>query len=210
MTIPEPSRTWQQQRHVRILQNDVTAFAELSEQALPHLVYFLQQQFSTQDSHQQEMVAIDALMAYQALPDKYKPEKLSLFAYLRMAARGDMLNLIDKETRQERRQQPLDDPAIQGQLPTLDLLTSTGELEEWLETHTRLSRADLLQQLDQDLNKTDKNILLLMLDGVRDTQRYAEVLGITHLSQSEQQAEVKRAKDRLQKRLQRFGEQIRR
>ncbi|MBE2224987.1 MAG: hypothetical protein IAF02_25835, partial [Anaerolineae bacterium] len=189
--------------------NDVTAFAELSEFALPHLVGFLQQQFPTQEVHQVEITAIDTLMAYQMLPNKYNADKLSLFAYLRMAARGDMLNAIDKEARRAQRNQPIDDPMLQSQLPSLDLLTQTGELDEWLETHTKLSRTELLQKLDADLDKTDKEMLLLMFDGVRDTARYAAVLDISHLPQPEQQAEVKRAKDRLQKRLQRFGNQIR-
>lgn len=209
MNIPEPSPTWQQQRHDRILQDDVTAFAELSEYALPHLIGFLQQLFPNQETHQHEIVAIDTLMTYLALPEKYKPEKLTLFAYLRMAARGDFLNAIDKETRREQRLHPIDDPSLQEQLPNLDLLTQTGKLDEWLETHTQLSRTELLQKLDDDLDKTDKEILLLMFDGVRDTTRYAEVLGISDLALPQQQAEVKRAKDRLQKRLQRFGKQIR-
>ena len=209
MGISEPPFTWQKQCHQRILQKDVTAFAELSEFALPHLISFLQQQFHNQEIHQIEITAIDALMAYRTLPEKYNSNKLSLFAYLRMAARGDMLNAIDRETRRERRQQPIDDPTLQEQLPSLDLLTQTGELNEWLETHTKLTRTELLQKLDEDLDKTDKEMLLLMFDGVRDTAQFAEVLGISHLPQAEQQAEVKRAKDRLQKRLQRFGDQIR-
>jgi hypothetical protein len=209
MVISEPSSAWQQQRHKRILQEDVTAFAELSELALPHLISFLQQQFPNQESHSIEIIAIDTLMTYLAMPGKYKTEKLSLFAYLRMDARGDMLNVIDKETRHNKRHQPLDDPTLQDQLPSLDLLTQTGELDEWLQTQTNLTRTELLQKLDDDLDKTDKEILLLIFDGVRDTPRYADVMGIAHLPQAEQQAQVKRAKDRLQKRLQRFGDQIR-
>ena len=209
MEIPEPSQGWQQQRHKRILQEDVTAFAELSEYALPHLIGFLQQQFPTQEAHQIEIAAIDTLMTYLAMPEKYNPDKLSLFAYLRMSARGDMLNAIDKETRHGRRHQPIDDPTLQEQLPSLDLLTQTGELDEWLETQTKLTRTELLQKLDEDLDKTDKEILLLMFDGVRDTSQFAEVMNISDLPQAEQQAQVKRAKDRLQKRLQRFGNEIR-
>jgi len=187
----------------------MTAFAELSEYALFHLISFLQRQFPNQEAHQIEIIAIDTLMTYLAMPEKYKPEKLSLFAYLRMAARGDMLNAIDKATRYEHRHQPIDDPTLQDQIPSLDLLTQTGELDEWLQTQTNLTRTELLQKLDEDLDKTDKEMLLLMFDEVRDTYRYADVMGITHLPQVEQQAQVKRAKDRLQKRLQRFGNQIR-
>jgi hypothetical protein len=40
-----------------------------------------------------------------------------------------------------------------------------------------------------------------MLQGERKTARFARVLGIEHLSKKEQQAEVKRVKDKLKKRI---------
>jgi DNA-directed RNA polymerase specialized sigma24 family protein len=210
MKLSEPSREWQLKRHERILQDDVTAFAELSEIALPHLVLFLQQQFPQQDAHHQEMIAIDTLMAYHARPTSYNPEKLGLLAYLRMAARGDMLNIIDKQARRQKKLSDLDDPSVQKQLPTQGILTDSGNLKEWLQTHTDLSRTELLKQLSNELDESDQEILLLMLEEERDHKPYAEILDIGHFPVVEQRKIVKRNKDRIQKKIERFGIRARR
>ena len=52
-------------------------------------------------------------------------------------------------------------------------------------------------------NAVDREIALLMLENVRDTDSYAHTLGISHLSQDKREAEVKRHKDRIKKTLQR-------
>ncbi|MBK7893319.1 MAG: hypothetical protein IPJ90_00115 [Anaerolineaceae bacterium] len=88
MSASEPSRPWQTQKHKEILNGESpTAFAQLAELALPHLVHFLQQEFHQAEPHLHETAAIDALLTYHHAPQKYNPDKLTLFAYLRMAAR---------------------------------------------------------------------------------------------------------------------------
>ncbi len=204
----EPSREWQEQKHQQNLQKDPIAFAELCELALPHLVSFLASQFPQQDAHLPEIIAIDCLLDYQKKPQHFDPQKLSLFAYFRMATRRDMLNKIDKNRRRERRLTDIDDPAVQFQLPDNDNTQENDGLDEWLLQHTDLSRQEILEALDAELDEDDSRILLLMLDGVRETSEFASVLGISHLDELEQRKEVKRAKDRLTKKLQRFGKRI--
>ena len=58
------------------------------------------------------------------------------------------------------------------------------------------------------MDPNDKGILLLMLEGVRETHRYAQVMGIANQDETVQRREVKRAKDRLIKQLQRFGQRV--
>jgi len=205
MKAPEPNRTWQDEKYQRLLRNDPTAFAELCEQILPHLVAFLQSIFPQQETHNLEMVAIDVLLRFRTEPEKYDPQKLSLVAYLRMAARGDMLNLLDKNRRRERRFVNLENLSTE---PEENLIEEHFALDEWLEQHTDLSRQELLAALDVELDPSDKGLLLLMLEGVRETHRYAQVMGITHQDETVQRREVKRAKDRLIKQLQRFGQRI--
>jgi hypothetical protein len=204
--LSEPSRAWQDQQHQRILRNDAIAFAELSELALPHLVSFLKATFPQSESALTEMVAIDCLLAYQARPNQYDPSQLTLFAYFRMAARRDVLNAIDKKTRHEQRLFDIDDPAIQSQLPEQDIIGET--FDEWLQDYTHLSRQEILDAFEAELEATDRQLLSLMLNGVRDTGAYAEVMGIADQTLSVQRREVKRAKDRLTKKLQRFGQRL--
>lgn len=208
MTLDEPSTAWQEQQHQRILKQDPTAFAELCERALPHLVSFLQRLYTPSDTHQCEQVAIDSLLNYQARPAQYDPTQLALWPYLRMAAKGDMLNLIDKQNRQNQHFVPLDDPAVQQQLPWQDTIQEQFALDEWLQQYTHYSPQEIMALLEAELNESDRQVLSLLMEGVRDTRHYAERLNITHLDVPAQQAEVKRVKDRLVKKLRRFSQKL--
>jgi hypothetical protein len=57
----------------------------------------------------------------------------------------------------------------------------------------------------QACTEAERRVLALMLDGERSSAAYAQVLGITGLPAAEQEREVKRAKDRIKKRLEREG-----
>ena len=54
-----------------------------------------------------------------------------------------------------------------------------------------------IQELFPDLK--DQQLVTMMMDGIRDTEEYAKVLGIEHLSSSEQKDVVKNHKDRIKK-----------
>jgi DNA-directed RNA polymerase specialized sigma24 family protein len=203
MTALEPARDWQDRQHRLVVQNRITAFAELCEIALPHISYYLQTQFPQFDPHMHHMVAADALLAYQKRPSQYDPEKLSLFAFLRMAARRDFLNAIDKKRRLEQRLTDIDDPAVQTTLsedPVDDLS------EAWLQQYTDLTTAEFLDAFICNLSEDDRQIFALILNGERATEPYAALMGLTDLSVDRQRQEVKRAKDRLMTRLRRFAQ----
>ncbi|NIT57458.1 MAG: hypothetical protein GWN00_14875 [Aliifodinibius sp.] len=205
MDISEPSRTWQDEKYQSLLRNNPTAFAELCERILPHLVEFLRKQFPQQEAHNLEMVAIDVLLKFRAGPEKYDPGKLSLAAYLRMSARSDFLNLLDKNRRREQR---LTNIETIGAVPQENPIEDHFALDEWLEQYTNLSRQEVLAALKAEIDPNDIDILMLMIEGVRETPRYAAVMGIADQDESVQRQEVKRAKDRLIKQLQRFGKRI--
>lgn len=208
MTLFEPSRAWQDSLHLRILQEDVTAFAELCELALPHLVQYLEKRYPQIDSFMYETVAIDSLLDYQSKASQYDFTKISLYAYLRMAARRDMLNAIEKANRMERRLADIDNPFVQNQMLTQAPPQEYSEIDGWLLENTDLSLSEIMKTLDKELDEYEKSALMLMLDGVRETDTYAKVLGLDNLDIATQQIEVKRTKDRLLKKLRRFGERI--
>lgn len=205
MELSEPNRAWQNEKYQRLLRNDPTAFSELCEKILPHLVAFLQNLFPQQDQHYSEMVAIDVLLKFRNEPEKFDPRKLSLVAYLRMSARGDMLNLLDKKRRREQR---LTDIERSTTIPEENPIEVHFALDEWLSQYTDLSRQEVLAALETEIDPNDKGVLMLMLEGVRETHRYARVMGISRQDEKTQRQEVKRAKDRLIKQLQRFGQRI--
>jgi DNA-directed RNA polymerase specialized sigma24 family protein len=193
---------------MRVLHEDVTAFAELCDLALPHLIEYLTKYFPGQDTFMHETVAIDCLLDYQARAKQYDLDKISLYAYLRMSARRDMLNAIEKANRLESRLTDIDHPAIQGMIPAEDPIAEASEIDEWLLDHTHLSLAEIIKTLDADLDEYEKKVLMLMLEGVRESESYVGVLGVQQLDKETQQKAVKRAKDRLMKKLRRFGQRI--
>jgi RNA polymerase sigma-70 factor (ECF subfamily) len=205
MFASEPSRHWQIQKHQQILSEDSpTAFAQLSELALPHLIAFLQHEFHQVEVHLHETAAIDSLLTYHDAPDKYDPEKLTLFAYLRMAARHDLLNAIDRSNRQKRPLLNIDEPSIQNQLVTEAGSESDPlSLDQWLDDGDS-NKQTMLRQFEANLDTTDRQLFLLMLNGVRETEPYAEIMELAAQPIAEQRHEVKRAKDRLTKKLTRF------
>lgn len=204
----EPSEEWQTQQHQRIVAGDVTAFAELCEQALPHLVSFARAQFPQVDPHIQESAVIDCLLSYQSAPDRYDHEQLSLLSYLRMAVRGDMLNALTKQKRYDQHLADMDDPLVEQQLALQASRNEMEALDNWLQAHTQTQRQDVLRAMYQALAQADREILLLMLDGVRETSQFAGVLGVTDQDILVQRQAVKRAKDRIKKQLQRFVAQL--
>lgn len=208
MNLSEPERNWQNEQHERIRQQDVIAFAELCEEALPHLLAFLMLKFPQVDPHAQETAAIDCLLTYRANPQKYDSAQLSLFAYLRMATGRDVLNALDKSRRREKRLDDIDHPAVQRQMASLEPEPLDDALDEWLAAHTDLTKSEILQALADEIDPLDGEILSLMLNGVRETARFAEVMDISDEDVDTQRQLVKRAKDRLIKKLQRFGQRI--
>jgi RNA polymerase sigma-70 factor (ECF subfamily) len=208
MAFSEPARDWQDQIHRRILHNDATAFSELCESVLPVLVNFLQSRFSEQDSHLCESTAIDCLLRYYQTPKSYDPKQISLFAYLRMAARYDLMSAIDKERRQHQRLTSLDELAERHQ-KLEDDPDSQVVLDDLLQRHTDWSFTQIVKALEKHLDRVEKRCLWLMLEGVRENGRYVEALDLSGTDEDSQRVEVKRAKDRLVKKLQRFGASIR-
>ena len=68
-----------------------------------------------------------------------------------------------------------------------------AELEEWKAA------------VGTDLSDAETEGLMLVIEGERKTEVFARVLGWTHLAPGDQRREVKRFKDRMNKRLERSG-----
>ncbi len=204
----EPERSWQDRCHQRIIQKDATAFAELSERLLPLLVEFLTRQFPQAERHLPETVAIDCLLGYFNNPIQYRTGGISLYAYLRMAARYDMLNAVSRMRRSERRLVELEALDAVRSPQDWSRLTSTQELDTLLHSHTQRSFPEILKLLELQLDGTERKVLELMLQGERSSEAYVNVLGIQGLDEREQRSEVARVKDRLMKRLNRLGKRL--
>lgn len=188
--------------HARLLDGDPTASADLALAHLAPLTRWLQARFPRQDAHLLESIAIDLVLGLAEHPWRYDPEQLGLAAYLRMAARRDVLNAL----RRPRRAEPLEvvelaqragNSLVDGPADPADLVAQTAPLSP-----------DALAMVRASFDDRDWAAVQLMLEGERRTAAYAPLAGVVDLTELEQARAVKRLKDRLQKRLQRLAPRI--
>ena len=193
--------------HQKMLAGELTAFAEIAEFALPILTERLMRRFpNLADPHLVDTAVIDALFKYQEKPTKYDPSKMRLDQYFYMSARGDLLNLLKTLKK---------DQVLVSLAEIVELDEENSEIKVELpsdidvEGEVFMNLNPTWQTLCQLLpNSTDQEVLLLMIDGIRETSVYSEVLKITDLSAEKQFSIVKRNKDRIKKTLLRHKDSL--
>jgi hypothetical protein len=188
--------------HQRLLNGDVTAPAEIAELFMPVIIGKLHRGYpALDDPHLVDTAVEDALMNYFARPEQYDPAKLSLAGYLRMSANGDLLNLLKRAKKIQKQQSlseyvELEDGSVEHGVKVQD----DFDLEALVLAH----HSPVWQMLSDLLpDPVDQEIVLMMMECVRETSAYASVLGISDCSPKEQAQVVKRHKDRIKRKLQR-------
>jgi len=186
--------------HARLVAWDPTAPADLAVEHLGPLVSWLLTTFRTMDPHDLEEIAVDLMMSLAQRPEQFDPSKSGLDAYLRMAARGDLRNAIRNTKRRMRHEVAVDDVelvALAG--------NSQGAGEEAIDVlERRESERRVFELIRPSCTDVEWRVVCLIVAGERRTRVFAEVLGIADRDGAEQKREVKRAKDRLIKRIRRL------
>lgn len=190
--------------HARLLAGDPTAPADLAAAYLDPLTAWLAARNpGLGDPHLCATAAEDALLALIKRPASYDPARLSLAGYLRMAAQGDLRNLLRAERRHAARRVALDAVEL-SPVAGKHLWDASGDPARLVEEGAGGDAPERPPSLP-GLTPEEARVLALLHDGERKTVAYALALGCGHLPVAEQRKEVKRVKDRLQKRLQRAG-----
>lgn len=190
----------------RLLANDPTASSELAEGFLTPLIHWLQKQNRRIAPELVCQAAEDAILNLIRKPSTFDPGKnLTLEKYLRMSAQGDLRNVLAKEKRK------------QGQEISWNVVELSDQRGKYLgkedDPSLPLQVAEKMEELGQvvsaqirqGLTEPELRVLDLMLQGERRTIRFAEAYGIAHLEPADQKRQIKRVKDKLQKRLDRKG-----
>ena len=185
--------------HRRLQGGDITASAEIAELLLPLVVRSLQRRYpSLHDPHLAETAADDAVLSYLRRPEQFDPSQLPLDRYLVMSARGDLLNLL----RKDRSKGPVE--IVELDHPDREYEADIRDESLGAEEQVLMQESPVWPMLAQLLpNPADREMALLILENVRDTTEYARILGIGGRVTEEQEAEVKRHKDRIKKVLRR-------
>lgn len=160
---------------------------------LPPLEAYLAGRFPRTHPDDVATAADETLLAFFHQASEYNPDRGRLAAFLRMAARRDLINLIDKERRHNR-----------GRIPW-EPVELTQPARNDGEEGERLADSPELRAAVEALPECDRHVLDLMLDGERDTAVFAAAMGLTDRPADVQADEVKRAKDRIKARLRRAG-----
>jgi hypothetical protein len=185
--------------HKRLLMGtDLCVSAELCELFLPLLKRALDSRFHhLRDPHLTESFAIDSLLRYLAAPEKFNVAKSSLIAYLYIDAHGDLLNFLETQ----KKFIELHVPATEHELKD----STTGEeMEALFEKSVSIADSVIAEIADP----VDLEMIELMMQRERNTDSFAEVLGIINLGKDEKFAEVKKHKDRLKAKLKRLVKKL--
>lgn len=189
--------------HARLIAGDPVATSELAERYLDPLAEWMIRSNPAADDHDCEEAAMDAIMSLLKNPRSFKPDKLPLDSYLRMSAKGDLRNRLERERRHSDRRADLEHVELYGEGRNGE---QVGEDPATIVDRQEADKSTLEAMAASMMNRVsaeEAGVLELMIQGERKTAAYAVVLGITDQSELEQRREVKRVKDRIKRRLQR-------
>lgn len=204
--------SWFLSIHERLLNNDHTASSELAEAVLDQIITSLHRANpSLRDPDILQTAAIDAVLSYIKRPQQYDPAKRGLFGYLVMSAQGDLKNALAALRRRQEREVPFDSVELSQIARNMEL---TEDTEDGVRSSSDslvpdVQNSEELRSLLKDLtaifdSPVDMEMAKLILQGERDTAAFAKVLGIDGSNIDEQRKEVKRQKDRIKKRIERW------
>jgi DNA-directed RNA polymerase specialized sigma24 family protein len=202
---PLPSPADGRSLHRRLCAGDKVAVTLFSAAYLEPLIIWLEATNRRVDPHLCQQAAEDAVLSVLKNPSCYDPTKLDPFAFLCMAAKGDLKNALKRDQRQRRGEKNWSAVELSPQRgkylgrdddPSLRLRIAEGP-------DGTLPPADAAVRAS--LTGPEQEVFDLMLRGERDNSEFAKVLGLADRPVAEQRREVKRVKDRIKKRRERRG-----
>lgn len=181
--------------HQRLLEHDPLAYGDVFSMYMERLAKKLEG--AGYDVDVARDAAIDAVLAYRSNPERYDSRKVHPFTYIMGVAKHKAMDRgrsVRARTQREKKQ------------GDVELLRRTpNEQMEDMETSARVRQ--LVERLEREeiLDGRDQAILRLFLTGEGSTEEVAKALGLSPTSKEDQKLAAKQHRDRLMKRLARFG-----
>jgi DNA-directed RNA polymerase specialized sigma24 family protein len=191
-----------QHLHQRLLAgSSPTVTSEIAAELLPAIVKGLMREFpQVGDPHLIETAGEDALLFYFDHPAQFDPARSSLFTYLRMRAKGYLLNSLGRQKSSQGGENVVELAGAE----TVYEVEAQNERDAEAALIEHESQTEIMQKLSEIItDPQDFQVLVLMLEGVRETSAFAAVLGITDRLLTDQTKLVKQRKDRIKKAVQR-------
>ena len=206
-----PSEKLGQEIHRRLLAGEEDATLDLAELYFEPLLLALRAKWSgLPDLTEVDTAVGDAVLVLAKRPSAYNPSKGSLWSFLYTIAHRHLQSLYRKAAR---------GPRIIS-LEEMDVELQAAQRNTGIEAMVmrRLGPEGLpddveVQEIVRQValafqREPDRSLLPLVLDGVRETSAYAELMEIGHLPIAEQRRQVKQAKDRINVRLTRLRSKL--
>jgi hypothetical protein len=143
--------------------------------------------------------ALNVLAELIEKPDGFDPERGNLFGFLCMALDGDVVNAARDA---KKRREIFSAYAVEVRAVGGNFYETSPETQ----IDAKRMKEAILAEIDEKAG--DREVLDLILAGERNYDLYAKALGIEHLPPSERKIEVKRRKDRIDKRLERLRKKL--
>jgi len=202
MSPPIKLRQLGEELHARLLAGtSVTVTSEIAETFLYPVANSLRKEFSSLgDPHLIGTAVEDALIAYFDDPARFDLRRASLFTYLRLLAKSRLLNLLAGEKKLSAPEKVVELEAVESVYEMTD--------SEFADPEYSLARRESDDATWRKLREIftdpiDLGLVKLMMEGVRETDRFAALLGLSSLPANERASAVKRHKDRVKKTIQR-------
>ncbi len=191
--------------HQRLLAQDPTAANDVADAYLESLVVWLGETDARAPEDVRIEAAEDAILALIRKPDSYSPKRQTLEVYLRLSARGDLLNLLRKERRHGKGRTSWSSVELSPDAGKYLGRTDDPALPLRLAEERRSVAEAIPDSVRRGLSETDQCALELIHQKERRTSVYAALYGLLHLPANEQRRAVKRHKDRLKNVMKRAG-----
>ncbi len=193
--------------HRQALRGSPTVSGEAWELFHDRILASLRPNFKVLDDAAISTAVTDVILDYAKRPQQYDPERLSLRGYLRMAVQGDLLNLLEKQTRERNHLKiiALDDVADEPEARNIwqEAEDREARLAVYLPTDTSVEA--FMRKLPEIIpDAREREVIVLMAEGERDSACFAVVLGCEQLDVAAQRKLVKQVKDRIRLRLKRY------
>lgn len=187
--------------HRRLTEGDPTASADLIEQLYGPLTGHALKKHAAfgVDGDAARTLALDAIVALIESPSSFDPSRGNLFGYLCMAIDGDAKNRGRNAANRDR--------LFSAHAVEVEKVGGNSYLTS---PETRID-ARRIMELHADkivVEDGDRAVLELFLAEESDYALYAEALGIAQWPLEKRNAEVKRRRDRLEKRLERLRDKL--
>jgi DNA-directed RNA polymerase specialized sigma24 family protein len=164
--------------------NDLVAWSVFAGAVLEPLLADLRSKFPRVDPHLHQHAVNETIVGLLHRPEQYDPQRGSLEQFLRMSARADLKNALQRERKHS--------PKLRV-FVECDTFARNDPSED---ERPRLNDRPELQAVREKLNPRDRKFLELMLNGA-DDHELIDFLGLADSPPKEQRRGVKQAKDRI-------------